>query len=109
MFFLKNKLSELVDRKYEVRNSRRVFDLSIFDAVQEGYNRKSFVDFMSRTIAQRTDIRKGTKDHHEGMVVKLQEFGKNVNFADLTYLNIIALDNCLANKGIRMSTEIQSS
>lgn len=64
----------------------------------------SFIDFVIERIDSRTDLRPSTKKTQLKLISSLEEFGRIVNFSDITKVNIMAYDDFLHSKGIKQTT-----
>ncbi|MFQ8804091.1 MAG: site-specific integrase [Alistipes indistinctus] len=84
-------------------------DVFTFDGLDQhikdaDHRMQSFPKFIEERISARSDIRESSKKHQWKIIGSLMEFGRIINFSDLTRSNIIAYDDFLQTKGIRQST-----
>lgn len=70
----------------------------------EGAKSASFIDYVSKRIDERTDIRETTRKTQRKVVGSLVEFGKIREFSDLTRARILDYDEFLHGRGIAQST-----
>lgn len=64
----------------------------------------SFVDFVSKRMEERNDIRESTRKSQHKLISSLREFGLIRYFSDLTKENIVRYDEFLHGKGYRQQT-----
>jgi integrase/recombinase XerD len=101
---LRDKVTELADFEYKIKNQDEEFTLDSFDMLIDGRDRKNFHEYLVKEIASRADISKETRKHHETLANRLKEHGKIKYFRDLTFDNISDLHNWYLKKGIKQST-----
>jgi len=64
----------------------------------------SFIEFVRKRVAERSDIRESTRRTQGKLVDSLRAFGRIVEFADVTRANIMAYDTWLHGKAYCQST-----
>lgn len=83
-----------------------LFDFDAFDRwlASEQEKEVPFIEWVAGFIEQRKDIEESTRKTHRKIVGALTDFGKIVNFSELTLPNITKFDAWLRDKGIRQTT-----
>ena len=64
----------------------------------------TFLEFMEERIAVRQDIKETTRKTHRQLVVKMEEYGKIISFADLTKANLLRFEEWMLSQGLKVST-----
>jgi len=82
------------------------FDWGAFERFMERseHSGTNFMDFAADMIATRTDIRESTRKTQRKLITALEDFGKIVEFSDLTKANVMAFDDYLHARGIRQTS-----
>ena len=84
---IKGQIADWVNALIKERQPFSWQELDAFLAVESG-RQETFIDFVRRRIAERTDIAASTRRTHKKIVASLEGFGRIVTFADLTRANI---------------------
>lgn len=83
----KKQIDEYIN---ELVKNRRAFDWDAFSRFLSYRNNSSmsFINYVDKRIEERNDIRESTKRSHRKLVNSLDEFGRIIDFDDLTRANI---------------------
>lgn len=64
----------------------------------------TFLDFMERRIKERGDIRESTRKAHLSLLRIMRNYGRIVDYGDLTFANVRMFDDWLHRCGLRQTT-----
>lgn len=81
-----------------------VFDFERMKSMLRSDADETFISFMERRIKERCDIRESTRKAHLSVCNIIREYGKIVNFEDLTFASIRMLDDWMHRRRMRQTT-----
>lgn len=89
------EIEDLIDR---LDSNKQKFSFDHLDQINEGYVHETFVDFIEKRIGERPTCISTQKQHHKVLNFLKNEYTLLTNFSDITYPNIILLDEYLKNE-----------
>lgn len=110
MMLLNKRLDEQKGRIDEYLNTiisdGERFDFDTFGRWLKGdeERRRSFLEWMEERIDSRGDLREGTRRNQRKTVNALRDFGRIVDFSELTPANITKFDDYLHRRGIKQTS-----
>ena len=97
---------EIDDWILSLMEQDKPFDWGALDRFLERstHSGTNFMDFAADMIATRADIRESTRKTQRKLITALEDFGKIVEFSDLTKANVMAFDDYLHARGIKQTS-----
>ena len=91
------EIEDLIDR---LDSNKQKFSFDHLDQINEGYVHETFVDFIEKRIGERPTCISTQKQHHKVLNFLKNEYTLLTNFSDITYPNIILLDEYLKKRKV---------
>lgn len=97
-------IQKINDYRSECVKSNTIFDFTYMKNILQKDNKGNFLDFVEKRIKERGDIRNTTRKAHLSAYKILKEFGRIINFSDITFANVQMFDDYLHKKGLKQTT-----
>ena len=91
------EIEDLIDR---LDSNKQKFSFDHLDQINEGYVHETFVDFIEKRIGERPTCISTQKQPHKVLNFLKNEYTLLTNFSDITYPNIILLDEYLKKRKV---------